>query len=395
MKRRFLLLAALVAHCGATNAQPDSTIVIPMTYDRYLYVDALLNDTVRGRFMFDMGTQLTLLDSSFMARYGVRLSHIQTARIIGYGNREKTAVYSTDTLHFTLGAHSFASSPNVSYAFEYPLGEISGLLGPTAFGGRILAIDYAAGSLRILPPEARDTLGNDRYERIPFTINHTNFVTLPLTVVIDSARHRTVSGLVHIDTGDPGSLTLNASGKQLRKWKKQALNWHTHSVPLLGINGSGRISVIRTQALRLGEAVIPAHEITIQEESQARISLHIGAIGNALLSQFGSVIFDMEDNSLYLPRGKRFANKNRVNYSGFRLSYISEWFVNGLSHHPTSVRDGDIVTRIDRRPIDSLSQEQLDTYFCTPDRRYTLTVLRDGEPLEIPVTNLNDKTLWH
>lgn len=44
---------------------------------------------------------------------------------------------------------------------------------------------------------------------------------------------------------------------------------------------------------------------------------------------------------------------------------------------------------------DSLSRTQRKAYFCTPDKQYTLTVIRNGERLDIPVTNLNDKTLWH
>lgn len=391
----FALLAALIGICNAAGAQNDSVIAIPMTYDRYLYVQPILSDTISGRFMFDMGAQLTMLDSAFLAQHHIQFTHTQTAIMLGYGNRKETAVYSTDTMHFNLHGHHFASSPNVIYPFNNILGDIHGLLGPTTFGGRMLAIDYTAGRLRVLPTEARDTLDSDRYERIPFTINATNFITIPLAVILDSVQHMTISGRVHIDTGNPGSLTLNASSEQLDHWNRQIPRKLSYQAALLGLSGGGNFLNIKTQSLRLGEALIPAHQITIHTASTHQDTTLIGAIGNALLCQFGSVIFDMENNALYLPRGKQFINKDRVHYSGFRLSRVNKWFVNGLSPHPTAVRDGDIITHIDGHSIDTLTQEERDSYFGTPDRHYTLIILRSGKTLEIPITNLNDKTLWH
>lgn len=397
MRLRLTAFAALLSFCGAAHAKGDGVVTIPMTYDRYLFVHPMLNDTVQGRFMFDTGAQLCLLDSSWVARHGLRFAHVQTATMLGTGNREQDAGYVTDTLAFRLGSHSYTSSPNVIAPLSGLLPGIDGLINATAFEDRIFTIDYDANTIRVLPRSALDTLLNEeRYQRIPFTTDNGNFPVLPLTVVLDSARNRTIGGQVRIDTGDPGSLTLLASGAQLDRWKEQAVNWRSLSVSLLGVGGGGRVSVIRTEALGIGEAEIPAHELTVLEESQARNDDRIGAVGNALLSQFGSVVFDMRERNIYLPRGRRFRNKDRVDYSGIPLSRTDRWFVNGDSGNGSAkVRNGDVVTHIDDRPIDDMAQEAHDSYFCTPDRSYTLTLLREGETLRIPVTNLNDETLWH
>lgn len=396
MKRLFFLLATLTASGSVACAQTvDSIVTIPMTCDRYLYIYPTLRDSISGRFFFDMGAQLTMVDSGFLARHGARLTQTQNAVMVGYGNQKRTAIYSTDTLRFDLNGHPFASSPNVVYPFEPPLNVVDGLFGPGLFGGRIFAIDYAAGTLRVLPPSALDTLGEDRYQHIPFTVNHKNFIILPLTLVIDSAAQRSISGHVHIDTGDPGSLTLDATRKQMRRWERHIRQQVVFRVPCLGISGGGELRNIRAQALKIGDHTLPVHEIPLHTQSTSQDKATIGAIGNQLLSQFGTVIFDMAGQTLYLPRGEQFKNQDPVNYSGFRLSAVDRWFVNGRSHHPVAVRDGDTVTHIDSHPIDSLSRTQRKAYFCTPDKQYTLTVIRNGERLDIPVTNLNDKTLWH
>lgn len=397
MRLRLTAFAALLGCCGAAHAQGGGVVTIPMTYDRYLFVHPMLNDTVQGRFMFDTGAQLCLLDSSWVARHGLRFVHVQTATMLGAGNRKQNAGYVTDTLAFRLGSHSYTSAPNVIAPLSGLLPGIDGLMNATAFDGRIFTIDYDSNTIRVLPRSALDTfLNRERYQRIPFTTDNGNFPVIPLTVVLDSARNRTIGGQVRIDTGDPGSLTLLADSTQLDRWKRQAANWRSLSVSLLGVGGGGRISVIRTEALRMGEAVIPAHELTALEESQARNDDRIGAVGNALLSQFGSVVFDMRERNIYLFRGRRFRNKDRIDYSGIPLSRTDRWFVNGSAGNGMAkVRNGNVVTHIDGRPIDDMAQEKRDSYFCTPDRSYTLTVIRNPVALEIPVTNLNDETLWH
>ncbi|MDE5944253.1 MAG: aspartyl protease family protein [Rikenella sp.] len=398
MRRLYSLLGVLFWVAGSVQArQNDSTFTIPMDYDRYLYLHVVLADSVTGRFLFDLGAQTTLLNSGWVARHGLRFERTQTATLLGSGNRRVKAVYTPDTLAFRAGGYRYASSPNVVASLGERMPGVDGLLGATLFQDRIFRIDYGAGNLAVLPQEAIDTLVEERYERIPFTVDGRNYIVFPLTVVLDSTRQRMVSGSVYVDTGNPGFLSLHAAGRQARRWRRMTHGKrYALQIPELGVGGGGRVGVMRTEALRIGRVELPVGEVVVQEESLAADPRQIGAVGNGWLSRFGQVIFDMRTRTIYLPRiAPDSVASVPVCYAGFRLSRVDRWFVNGISHRTAELRNGDIVLRIDGRPIDTLSESERNGYFCTPDRRYTLTVLRDGATREVSVINLNDKTLWH
>lgn len=405
--KRFLssiaVLLSLEAVAQTVRGGNDASGSIPMRYDRYLYLQGVVNDTLPGRFVFDLGAQVTQLDSEWVIRHGLRFDRIQIATLVGNGERTETALYSTDTLVLGLGSGSYASSPNVIAPLSELMPGVDGLVGAAVFRDRILRIDYEAGSLAVLPPEAVDTLTSDRYERQPFTIDERNFIELPVTVVIDSARRRTIRGTVFVDTGSPGEVGLRASERRLQQWRRLARRGgrYVYFVPLLGFGGGGSVEMIRAQAVRIGGYELPLRTVELRaaksEEKEAEEgSQQIGAIGNALLSRFGCVVFDMQGRQAYLPRGRRFDEvPPQVDYSGFRLGRVDHWFVNGISHPAVELRNGDRVTHLDGHAIEELDERQRDAYFCTPDRHYRVTVVRGGEVLDIQVVNLNEKTRWH
>ncbi len=65
--KRFLssiaVLLSLEAVAQTVRGGNDASGSIPMQYDRYLYLQGVVNDTLPGRFVFDLGAQVTQLDS--------------------------------------------------------------------------------------------------------------------------------------------------------------------------------------------------------------------------------------------------------------------------------------------------------------------------------------------
>jgi hypothetical protein len=142
----FALLAFLPLCCAA--AQPEA--VFPLTpYRKTVAIEASVGG-VKGKFAFDTGAGLTVLDPAFAKRTGCR----QRQRIVGFQMMGKRGEgpYCED-LPVLLGDGSWKTSAgtvgmeDLDKLFGAKIEPIAGILGLDIFEGRTITIDFPAQRL--------------------------------------------------------------------------------------------------------------------------------------------------------------------------------------------------------------------------------------------------------
>ena len=83
--------------------------------DGYFYINSSINDSIKGRFIFDTGANSLYLDSTFISKHtSIIKSALDTARMRGAGaTAYKQVLLIKDTIKIKVGSysHSFTNSP--------------------------------------------------------------------------------------------------------------------------------------------------------------------------------------------------------------------------------------------------------------------------------------------
>lgn len=260
-----LFLATAIIGAVAVHAQPQSlsSVEIPFKYrDGQIWLRVTVPRASEPlHFLLDSGAAASVLDQQTARRLGLKC----VERVNIRGVRTSASGYWTSPLSFRVGEIPLSQKflavdlQKLSRATARP---VDGLLGADFFRGRIVQIDYAAETIRLLPatPSARNaqvlTLRNRRGAmRVPIRVNGSE------------------AKWVRLDTGCAS-----------------ALHWVTSSRP--SAESSCQISI------GLAEISVPYVETSVQigEErfTAVRTGLHekaifsgeAGLLGNELLERF-------------------------------------------------------------------------------------------------------------
>jgi len=247
----------------------------------------------------------------------------------------------------------------------------------------VVQIDFDAMVITLIEPEAFEYTGKGA--QIPMKQLVPSAFGIPATLTLSDGRE--VSLDLMIDLGDSNPLELSTVGPN-----KIALPEKAIAASLgYGVQGEFRGHYGRVQSVEIG-GYCKRNVIATFSASRGGVSrFHDAMIGMGLLERF-NIIFDYPSRRLFIEPNKRFAEPFEYDMSGLSLGTGGEGYLLITRVHPGSaaeeagLRVGERVTRIDGRAAADYDSWDLRPLMRKAGRQVTLTVVRDGDEVAVPIT---------
>lgn len=329
-----------------------------------LTVEAKINgkDAV---FAFDTGTYVKLvLFEQTVARFNLNTSEQKRLKIAHF--------------EFEIGN---STSKAEAIVIDSPPVDIDGLIGWPALQGKVWAVRWNNGTLIPIPS-------------VPEQTNSWIEIDLATDVpVLAFAGGRRGKGLIFIDTGDPGGVSLSAA--RWKRWLKE----HPNAPMTLSSGWSPAVGGIYvgeqswSDKLDLGALTIPSTTVRQAGHKWSRLE---AVIGLEALSHF-EVIFDLSESRIYLKRRDVDRIEPEYNRLGATFAPSSmesvELVAKVLTNSPgyrCGIRNGDILLTVDdvdmtkwRDDPDIMKRR---FWYAEPGTRYNLELKRNGRRIDLQVT---------
>ena len=206
-----------------------------------------------------------------------------------------------------------------------------------------------------------DTINNSvlkHYQKIPLIIIDNRFF-IETEIKLDSNK---IKGLFMIDTGYPGTLTINSgivNPKQITK-KSNYISG--------GIGGESKGLTTNSNSIKIQNFIFKNTiiDISIDESGALANPKYVGTIGNEILDKF-DIIFDRQNSALYLKEiqnlDKNF-NKNTLGFSIIDRTDIHKgWIVTSIYLNSKAAINGlkikDQIIKINGIPVEKLGDDIL------------------------------------
>lgn len=387
----FLLLIPLVASsCGGAAITPAQRVeeltlpegAIPFTYQRHLYFEVEVADSVKCRMLFDTGNSHLLFDEAFYAdRFADRLP-VRRSMLGGAGGGMQQARLAMGEWHYRLGNQTMMEPMAVVMDLRNIVGcRADGMIGMQFMEGRRVEFNYADGYIRLL--DDNEKIGTD-YTRIPCTWLDASKRRLVMPLTVTLADGLTLDGNFLVDTGMPAALSLT-SGTARRLNLLQRLTDARRAVyDVGGVGGSSEEYHFVARRLTVGDHTVESLRASwsVNEQGSLADSRYDGLVGNELLARF-DVIFDFAEGTIYLRPNRHFADPQPRTMGVSLREQTDHWVVNGLTEGSNAdragLRRGDRVEQINGLTPSDFGSLTVDSL----PNRLTLQVRRAGELVEI------------
>ncbi len=377
------------AASGVTWATTPGRAVVPFEYRaRHLWVKVRLADGSLHDFLFDTGASVTVIDSAFAARNGMRTEGFMQAAGAGAS-----------------GSASFTQLPELS------------LVG--AAGDGITVRDLRVGVLSVSPSfapyfwrEVPGVIGYDVISRFVVTIDYDNArMTLedpaeggyrgkekPLRMVMNgtvpaiSASIDGHEGVFRLDLGSSSTVDLHTPF--VRRHGLVARLRHPMQVTGTGFGGEFSSTLGRLGRMQVGRYEWSDPMVTCAEAVEGAFASEefAGNIGNRLLERF-LVTLDYERRQVVLEPSARVAQRDRLTQVGALLAQEADGAIVVRSVLPGSpamragLRTGDRVRSIDGRDIGKWNAGEVEDRFerSPAGTKVSIEVERDGRARRVRV----------
>ena len=359
--------------------------------DGFIVVDIRLDGLVPVKFIFDTGSQHTILtDPAFLRLIG-RVPD-QSIRIVGSDLSLAFEGALVRRVGIEVGDVSIRSQPlividDARLDLQAITGQaVYGILGMRAFSAYALTIDYAAEQLTLTPNAPR--------------IPRRGTEVLPLEVVEGKA-YVTAAARVHpaysdslrllLDTGASLEMLMHAERTDTLLYPPQLVIGQIG----YGLGGSLYGYVGRSDTLGLGPYALPdivTHFQTLDnDELRSELAPRRGIIGNRLLERF-LVTIDYPRSQLILRPTRRFRKRRAYDRSGLRLvsdglnlEYVRvQLVVEGSPAAAAGMKIGDRILYINGAPVRLTSLEGCKRRLRRrPGKRIRLRIMRANQPVVV------------
>jgi len=383
MKRFFInSIIFVLVFTSCTKKQND----VKFEKDGNFYVYVMLNDSIKGRFIFDTGADGLYLDSTFVKLHGSLIkSNLDTARMGGAGATELKQVYLIkDPIKVNIGSynHKFTNSPILKLA-DFNGDNVAGIIGNEFIKNQVLVIDNENLKLKI------DTIVNPKeYEAIlPFEyIDGRIYLKANLEI---KDNHRITARLL-FDLGSPDGITLNSYYyKSLKRKNIRPLKVIDYTILFGGaLGGNSDGGEFRATSINLGIDKIKNPIISFSKDTLGALSNkdYDGLIGNEILDRYNYAI-DYRNHKLYLNKNGKYKKPFKSTLTGFyamkkkdyavvmSIYYQSDAFKNG-------VQLGDSIVLINNKKVTDLSDKELQEELKGEGKAIKLTIVRNKKRIK-------------
>ncbi|HEY3216955.1 MAG TPA: aspartyl protease family protein [Candidatus Eisenbacteria bacterium] len=360
---------------------------LPFRYgERHVWLRASLNAWPAEDFLLDTGASLTVIDSAYAARHGLKSQG--RLQVAGAGAAGGASLSEVDSI--VVGGSSggvvlsrqkvvlLSLNPYLEPFFWRP---VAGVLGYDFISRFVIEVDYDQSLLTIHDPKSFRYAGEGT--AVPMTMAG-NIPAVPASV--DG-----IEGQFRLDVGSGSTVDLH--GPFVERHDLLGKLGKTLEVTGGGFGGTFTARLGRMRKFEIGSYAVERPLVSLSQVKGGGLGSqdYAGTIGNQVLERFRCT-FDYERRVVYLEPGPRFPEPDRFSLAGVQLARI-EGTVRTLRVLPGSaaeaagLHENDEVILIDRRPIAYYTVDQVTKLFenGVPGEKHVLEIRRDGERRKITI----------
>lgn len=332
-------------------------------YGGHLYFDIILNSK-KGNdknecFIFDTGSSDLYIDSIYYKNnLFLNDKKVVKGKISGAGENKKIIRVIIDSINFKIDnqdAYSSKITPIID--IKNIVGKRgNGIFGLNFFMNKKIQLDYKNQKMILY-----DTINNSilkHYQKLPLIIIDNRFF-IETEIKLDSTK---IKGLFMIDTGYPGTLTINSGIVNPNRISKKS-NYISG-----GIGGESTGFTTISNSIKIQNFIFRNTIIDISTDKLGALANpnYTGTIGNEILDKF-DVIFDRQNSFLYLKETQNLDKSFDKNTLGFsiidRTDIHKGWIVTSIYLNSKAAINGlkikDQIIKINEIPVEKLGDDIL------------------------------------
>lgn len=361
---------------------------IPFRFqNNFILVDVLFNNTFPLTFIFDTGSENTiLLKKTYAELMGIK--YLRDYKVYGADLQRELLVHLANGIDLDLAKISANNSPililNEDYfRFEKYTGlKIHGILGMDLFKLTVIQIDYERQKIILHSPEDFKAPSN-KFVPFPIEIFHNKYY---LSTKGTIQNNESVDLTLLLDTGANISLLLHNESDSTIMLPDKLIPGKLGD----GLGGFIEGYMGRTQSLSIGDFTFSSIVTNFQELppdlDPKTINNRNGILGNELLSRF-NVIFAPFYNTIYLKPEKNYNRGFKFDRSGIvmvasGLNLERFTVIDVIPNSPADragLRKDDQIIRVNGLPTKLSSMQSITSKFQKKiGKKFKLVVFRDG-----------------
>lgn len=349
--------SAAVRWLGAKGA-----LAMPFEYAaRHVWLRASVNGAPPEDFLFDTGATVTVLDSTYAAKLGLKGEGYMQAQGAGAAGSASFATLDSFTVHGPDGAGVALTGVKVAIMSVAPTfrpyfwRDMAGVLGYDFISRFVVTLDYDRGVITLSDPASFAYAGKG--QALPMVMNG---VVPGVMGRIDDQ----YEGLFRVDVGSSSTVDLHAPFANQHGLEGKLVG--ARDVAGAGFGGTFSTRLGRLSRMSLGPFAWDAPMVSVSRATEGAFASEefAGNVGNRVLERF-TVTFDYDHRRIWLEPGERYHERDAFSRSGLLLGR-ADGVVSALSVLEDSpaaragLREGDVIERVQGRRAAEWSLAKLD-----------------------------------
>lgn len=345
----------------------------------FIHLRARVNDSEPLWFLLDTGATASYFD-------------VERAKALGLGQNDFVKGVSLDFPGVKLVNQKFL--PQRLGFGVYNGHAVDGLLGYDFISRFVIEIDYVNNTVSLHEPNSYNYSSSGEVVPLDLLADDSGGKVPLVRVKITQQGRSTVEGKFIADTAVRSALSFNTPFVDANNLLQSARQ--TIQVPLGGgaMVRESKQSIGRVPNVQLGRFRFKKNVAIFFQDKQGVVASpeFDGVIGAEILRRF-KVIFDYSRQRMILESNRYISDPEEYDMSGILLIAEGKDFKTFkvgriIEHSPAEaagLREGDVITAIDRKPISTLVLEQVRQMFKQNGRSYRLMINRDGQMVQTKI----------
>jgi len=390
------LVLLLLLSCQPENNSREKKFIAKkvakknVSYINSIFTTVKINGTIKGNFLLDTGSPVTLLDSNFVSDNAISLNRVGTTMVSGSGNSEGKELPIYENVSMTAFGDSVHSDVVLVYNLKKIIPVEDGIIGVDFFNEKLVEIDYESQNVTIL----KDSSALDKsYMKVELVVKNSKMY-IPLSLHVNETD--VISGLFLIDTGSEFGVSLDRFYVDSLKLYNKTEKKITKSVKNGGVGGDTFSFLIKAENIKLEEFVINGILVNCSKNSAGatakKSKIRLGKVGNLFLQNF-KVVIDKSNANLYLKKNSNYSKEFSYIRSGISIGKTDKGFIvksvlTNSEADKNGLKPGDIILEINSKKTKKLGYYKTRELLQTSGV-YKLKVIRGDQSLNVELEVLD------